>query len=114
MSNDKEILADEAVLLAFSVEPDHSPATLQRYLSKYPHLTGDLLDLSLDIELSGLEDAPRDGDFNTPELDHSWETFNLKLTEDNRSALMHFRYRSKPGRMRGAFPSERVLPIFTI
>jgi hypothetical protein len=81
MSSDNEILADEAVLLAFSVEPEHSPATLQRYLAKYPHLTGDLLDLSHDIELSGLEDAPGDGDFNTPELDHSWVTFNLKLTE---------------------------------
>lgn len=81
MNNDNEILTDEAVLLAFSVEPEHSPTTLERYLVKYPHLTRDLLDLSLDIELSSLEDVPGDGELSTPELDHSWATFNQKLAE---------------------------------
>lgn len=81
MSNEKELLADEAVLLAFSVEPDQSPATLQRYLARYPHLTADLLDLSMDLRLSDLDDPETDSDLATPELDRSWVAFREKLAE---------------------------------
>lgn len=82
MSNEKELLADEAVLLAFSVEPDQSPATLQRYLVKYPHLTSDLLDLSVDLRLSDLDDPQTDSDLATPELNRSWAAFSEKLAEN--------------------------------
>ena len=79
MSNEKELLDDEAVLLAFSVEPDQSSATLQRYLAKYPHLTSDLLDLSVDLQLANFDEVEGDGDLYTPELDRSWSTFSDKL-----------------------------------
>lgn len=43
--------ADEEVLLAFAVEPEKDNATLERYLKAYPHLTDQLIDLSLDLRL---------------------------------------------------------------
>lgn len=85
MSNEnKKRTADEAVLMAFSVEPEHDVATLQRYLAKYPHLTSDLLDLSMELQLSNLDDAESDGDLATQDLDRSWAIFNEMLTEGAR------------------------------
>lgn len=43
--------ADEEVLLAFAVEPEKDNATLERYLKAYPHLTDQLIDLSLNLRL---------------------------------------------------------------
>ncbi|MDT8263932.1 hypothetical protein RQ832_11800, partial [Roseomonas sp. DSM 102946] len=41
----------EEILLAFAVEQAHDNATLDRYLQLYPHLSGELIDLSLDLRL---------------------------------------------------------------
>jgi hypothetical protein len=79
MSDNPELLDDDAVLLAFSVETDHSRATLQRYLAKYPHLASDLLDLSLDLQLTDFDDVDGEVNLYTPELDRSWSTFSDKL-----------------------------------
>lgn len=48
---DNHDAAAEEILLAFSVEPQHDRATLERYLRQYPHLADDLVDLSLDLRL---------------------------------------------------------------
>lgn len=52
----------EDVLLAFSVEPTHDQATLNRYLSRYPALAEDLIDLAHELrlvqDLDGVEVAP--------------------------------------------------------
>lgn len=41
----------EEILLAFAVEQEHNNATLDRYLQLYPHLSDELVELSLDLRL---------------------------------------------------------------
>lgn len=53
----------EEILLAFAVEQANDNATLERYLQLYPHLSGELIDLSLDLRLqraTGEISAPTD------------------------------------------------------
>jgi hypothetical protein len=52
----------EEVLLAFSVEPVHDRATLERYLALYPHHAEDLVDMSHELRLGGrgISDAVED------------------------------------------------------
>lgn len=63
----------EEIMLAFSVEPDHGPETLQRYLGIYPHLAAELLDLALDLKLeSGVQLA---SNTISPEAEAAWQLF---------------------------------------
>jgi hypothetical protein len=41
--------SSEDILDAFATEPNHDPATLQRYLRAHPELTDDLIDLSREL-----------------------------------------------------------------
>ena len=41
----------EKILLSFSIEPDHSKATLDLYLGKYPEFASEILDLAYEIEI---------------------------------------------------------------
>jgi hypothetical protein len=52
----------EDILLAFSVEPSHDRATLERYLKRYPQYAGDLIDMSHELRLPGrdLQNAVED------------------------------------------------------
>lgn len=56
----------EEILLAFAVEHEHDNATLERYLGQYPHLTDQLIELSLDLRLQRTTEkarAPADDDW---------------------------------------------------
>ena len=61
----------EEILLAFAVEQEHDNATLDRYLQLYPHLSGDLIDLSLDLRLQRAT-----GETTTP-ADEAWVEASL-------------------------------------
>jgi hypothetical protein len=53
MSPTKSEMPLEEVLLAFSVEPVHDRATLERYLKQYPQFSEDLVDMSHELRLGG-------------------------------------------------------------
>jgi hypothetical protein len=53
MSPAKPEMPLEEVLLAFSVEPVHDRATLERYLTLYPHFAEDLVDMSHELRMGG-------------------------------------------------------------
>ncbi len=61
----------EDILLAFAVEQAHDNATLDRYLQLYPHLSGELIDLSLDLRLQLAT-----GEITTP-ADEAWVEASL-------------------------------------
>lgn len=48
----------ENILAAFAVEPNHDKATLDRYLTTYPDLRADFLDLILELEFDASDDSP--------------------------------------------------------
>ena len=57
-----ESKAKDNILYAFSIEPRHDQATLERYLLKYPELIEDLIDLSQELRtiiLSVPDGAPQ-------------------------------------------------------
>lgn len=62
------------ILYAFSIEPRHDHATLERYLLKYPELTEDLIDLSHELRISilGGPDAAPQPD---RKADEAWKAF---------------------------------------
>ncbi|WP_338834553.1 hypothetical protein [Bradyrhizobium septentrionale] len=53
MSRAKPEIPLEDVLLAFSVEPVHDRATLERYLNHYPQFAEDLVDMSHELRIGG-------------------------------------------------------------
>jgi hypothetical protein len=53
MSPAKPEVPLEDVLLAFSVEPFHDRATLERYLNDYPQFAEDLVDMSHELRIGG-------------------------------------------------------------
>lgn len=61
----------EEILLAFAVEQAHDKATLDRYLQLYPHLSGELIDLSVDLRLQRAT-----GEITTP-ADEAWVEASL-------------------------------------
>lgn len=63
--------ADEEILLAFAVEPEKDNATLERYLKDYPHLTDQLIDLSLDLRLQHATEE------ETAPVDEAWVEASL-------------------------------------
>ena len=64
----------ENILAAFSVEPIHDKATLDRYLSAYPDLRTALLDLVLDLEFDGADNSPLD--LESPLVAASWDRYS--------------------------------------
>jgi hypothetical protein len=51
---------EDEVLLAFSVEPNHDLATLERYLRRYPQFAAGLIDCSIELELNPVpEEMPK-------------------------------------------------------
>lgn len=61
----------EETLLAFAVEQDHDNGTLDRYLQLYPHLSRELIDLSLDLRLQ------RATEETTTPTDEAWVEASL-------------------------------------
>ena len=81
MNKNDRSLTDEEIMLAFSIEEDHGPTTLQRYIEAHPHLAADLIDLTLDLTLSvDTEPSPHD-DPNSDELQKSWAVFSRLSAE---------------------------------
>ncbi|WP_416047330.1 hypothetical protein [Cupriavidus basilensis] len=75
MSAEHSRLNEEEVLLAFSVEPTHDRATLERYLSLYPEQAHALVDCSIELMI----DASRSGDEVEVSSEHiveqAWQQF---------------------------------------
>lgn len=80
MSNSNGTANDEEVMLAFSVEPDHGPVTLQRYIENYPHLASELLDLALDLRLSSEEEPVTPQELDSAEIQSAWDQFNRMIS----------------------------------
>ena len=85
MNDTNRTLDDEEIMLAFSVEPDHGPATLQRYLRDYPHLAHDFLDLVADLRLASEPEAISAGDLESPAILSAWESFVGEVSPENTS-----------------------------
>ncbi|QQR39015.1 hypothetical protein [Devosia rhizoryzae] len=68
----------ENILAAFAIEPSHDKATLDRYMTTYPDLQTDLLDLVLELELDGENDTPID--MESPLVLASWNRYSLSST----------------------------------
>jgi hypothetical protein len=54
MSHSKDT---EMVLYAFAVEPRHDQATLERYFSKYPNLTQELISLAFELRVADAQSS---------------------------------------------------------
>lgn len=76
---------DEEIMLAFSVEPDHGPNTLQRYLRDYPHLARELLDLVADLRLATEPETVSMQDLKSPIIESAWELFASRITPGSAS-----------------------------
>ncbi|MBL4795973.1 MAG: hypothetical protein JKY50_01015 [Oleispira sp.] len=77
-------LEKEKVLLSFSIEPDHSKATLDRYLTQYPDLASEILDLAHEIDLVEIANEVSEGEKLTLKNVLSGESLN---TLSNRMSL---------------------------
>ncbi len=73
---------DEEVMLAFSVEPDHGPVTIQRYIENYPHLVSELLDLALDLRMSSEEEPVTSQDLDWSEIQRAWDQFDRVISAE--------------------------------
>lgn len=85
MSDSRQDQAEE-ILLAFSVEPEHDRATLERYLREYPDLAEDLVDLSLELRLLRTaegESRPSDEAW----VEGSWAAFQATSPPTGRSSV---------------------------
>ena len=67
---------DEDTLYHFAMEPNHDRATLERYLTEYPHLAEDLIDLRSELRLGDFIDKNPDA-IPDPGLDEAWEEFRM-------------------------------------
>src|SRR4051794_1722976 len=65
----------EAVLYAFAVEPSHDQDTLERYLTEYPGLAEDLIDLTSELRLSEALAASPAGAAADPGAEAAWQAF---------------------------------------
>jgi hypothetical protein len=68
---------EDEVLLAFSVEPTHDLATLERYLRRYPQFAGGLIDCSIELEHS--PDAVEISKTVTPASTAAWDRFQVAM-----------------------------------
>lgn len=82
MNNSNATPNDEEVMLAFSVEPDHGPDTIQRYLENYPHLASELLNLALDLRMPSEEEPVALQDLDSSEIQRAWDQFNRMISAE--------------------------------
>ncbi|WP_273728997.1 hypothetical protein [Brucella gallinifaecis] len=82
MNNSNATPNDEEVMLAFSVEPNHDPVTIQRYIENYPHLASELLDLALDLRMLSEEEPVTLQDVNSSEIQRAWDQFNGMISAE--------------------------------
>ncbi len=65
----------DAVLDAFAAEPVHDRNTLERYVSEYPELAEELIDLAAELRLSAEFTGAEEGAISDPKLETAWENF---------------------------------------
>lgn len=65
----------DAVLDAFAAEPVHDRSTLERYVSEYPFLAEELIDLASELRLSSVSTENQKGIISDPKLNTAWENF---------------------------------------
>ena len=82
MNNSNATPNDEEVMLAFSVEPNHDPVTIQRYIENYPHLASELLDLALDLRMLSEEEPVTLQDVGSSEIQRAWDQFNGMISAE--------------------------------
>lgn len=78
-------LNEESVLLAFSIEPKHDRATLERYLKEYPEHADVLVELSLEL---WVDEARSNSDgtaiaASESLADQAWQKFQAVVAESN-------------------------------
>jgi len=73
------------ILYAFSIEPHHDHATLERYLHKHPELTEDLIDLSHELRISVVLGGPDAAPQPDRKADEAWKAF-VECAPPSRSA----------------------------
>ncbi|MDB5310690.1 MAG: hypothetical protein JWO38_4892 [Gemmataceae bacterium] len=65
----------ESVLYAFAIEANHDRSTLERYLSEYPDLAADLIDLSFELRLNETPPAGTAVNPADPGAEAAWKEF---------------------------------------
>lgn len=65
----------DAVLDAFAAEPVHDRNTLERYVSEYPGLAEELIDLASELRFSAECADTEKGSISDPKLSTAWESF---------------------------------------
>ncbi len=70
-----ELKTRDDILYAFSIEPHHDHATLERYLLKHPELTEDLIDLSHELRISVVFGGPNAAHQLDRKADEAWKAF---------------------------------------
>lgn len=73
-------LDQEAVLLAFSVEPTHGRETLERYLKEYPEHASALVDCSIELMMD-TEGGARYAAASEGAVDKAWLRFQAAVAE---------------------------------
>ena len=79
----------ENILAAFAVEPNHDKQTMDRYLSTYPDLRSNFLNLLLELDFDEADETPLDLD--SPVVATSWSRYS-QLTVKSLSAKSFTRY----------------------
>lgn len=96
MSDSKDT---EMVLYAFSVESSHDRATLERYLSKYPNLTQELIGLAFELRLADSQSTAQPELASDTKAQQAWEEFTssapAKATSPANSGTLMSKFRGE-------------------
>jgi hypothetical protein len=77
-------MTEDDVLFAFSVEPDHSRATLEAYLALYPHYSGPLVQLAVELQLAQYRE-PMMCAADAPAIDRAWAVYQSAAPLETKS-----------------------------
>lgn len=72
---------EEAVLLAFSVEPNHDRETLERYINEFPEYAAALIDCSIAFMVEAGADGRAAAVSSDDAVDKAWQRFQLAVEE---------------------------------
>ncbi|WP_439590286.1 hypothetical protein [Hydrogenophaga sp.] len=79
MSAEHPRLDEEEVLLAFSVEPTHDRATLERYLNQYPEHALALVDCSIELMMDASHSGEEVQISSDQVVDQAWQQFQAAI-----------------------------------
>lgn len=72
---------EEAVLMAFSVEPNHDRETLERYIKEFPEHAAALIDCSIDLMVQGWTGDVTAAATSDGAVEKAWQRFQLAIEE---------------------------------